>query len=1272
LVLAPAVSAAQGDAVPGSAFMDEPSFPTVREQENWFQSEMRRLRTYPRLDMALGMIELGNYQRARQEFQDYLSIDPDDLNVRYMYVVLLYELEDFDELLRQADMIIEASPEQSRPYLYRALAKQAAGRSEDAMLDFRKAADAPDAGEGDKRFALESIMESAVALQEWEKALDALEELRGLPGHADAFQDNYRAGILLEKLGRSEEAEAAYGKAQGLAEAEDEKLAADKALAFAALRRGDTKTAEKHLRSAYDRDPYDVEVLRGLAELHYGRGELHEAARYLEKAMEQEHRPRDTIFKAEIDYKLGKYESAAEALEKVLPGLRGADERRRVLLSLGTVYTSQGKPKEAAAAFREAFGASGPQEQADILVSLGNLHMLMGEPQQAAAHFRKAADLRPDTDTYRFLARALEASGKFDEAVEAQRVVMELDPSPEDRFLLGALQYRAGKPSRSFRTMNVALEEGLPRARAAEALRYRAFALTKAKRHLEAEAALVRALKANPTDADLYYALGETLLAVGKNEEAVVVLNHGLKLAGNRSAEQALGLALAKSGRSAEAAAVYERLYAEAAPGSRQRSDIAGALGNLYFDMGRFDDAAEAFTLAYKDSGRRSPQYLLQAARSAAAAERHADASALLGQVLKHPRLQAGLRLEALRELGFAALSAGNDELAEEALLAALKEKGLDNSRRAILHRTLGHLYARMGRHEEALECYERTAELDGDDPEFLLDMGYSLHALGRYDEAAEVFEQVLEEGESVPALLGAGRSYALMGKPGLAVDYLRRAEAGLEEAEPKERKLVLRELGMLYAGQEDWQESERWLRRYIDLGADAEAFLVLGRVLRAGGNTDEAAVVLQGIDPRDLPQQERGELADELVLVHLARKDFEKAADEALQALAFGETAERRYRYGLALEGAGRDAEAVEQFEAALAAADEDAYRESLAYGLARLNRFEEAAEELEVLAQGDPDYTAVYKDLAFFHRRALNNDRAVHWFKRTVDVERKRPTMSEAEEKEKARNLYALRREIHKIENTWDGTAYLSYAGGGVGSSNPPSGGSGGVPRGGGALELAYTPPIIGYRDDRILQAVGRINWNFESGSLAFDVGSYQGALGLRYKPIKTQNFKIGVERLFALGDDALDAWLFRALYSWEDGYDLKPMEKWWNYSFLYGEFDYFLTDTDRAVWAGELRQGATYNIKDRYLITPHLQAGINYWAPDGGEGGDDGIPSFVEGGPGVSFKYLFDESDYKAYNSSLELLFYYKWGAFLNNTPDDEDDAYGGIFTSIILNF
>ena len=99
--------------------------------------ELRELRAYPHLDRAYRLIARNQLLDARAELERHLALQPEHAAARTAYLMLLWRLKAYAEVLEQADIVIRQRPDDSADArLYRGMANHASGRLEAASADF--------------------------------------------------------------------------------------------------------------------------------------------------------------------------------------------------------------------------------------------------------------------------------------------------------------------------------------------------------------------------------------------------------------------------------------------------------------------------------------------------------------------------------------------------------------------------------------------------------------------------------------------------------------------------------------------------------------------------------------------------------------------------------------------------------------------------------------------------------------------------------------------------------------------------------------------------------------------------------------------------------------------------------------------------------------------------------------------------------------------------------------------------------------------------------
>lgn len=1084
LFLALLAGASWGQETPGPRPLKQSA--GQQRQESWLKREVRRFRSFAHLDRAYKLMQAGQLPEARKELEKYLTIDPQDLDARYTYLVILFKMHDYGETIRQADLIPTEHPQFIPALLYRGLAHQALGRLEKAQGDFQAAADQADITLEDQRFALNMLVDLALQQKNYALALNRLEDLEKLE---EDFNLSYRRGLALEGSGRLADAEKAYRRALEKAKDTPERVRVYRALGELARKRQDWPGASQALLAVRELEPDNPEVWRSLAGVAYAQKDYAASADYMGRALALRSTPQDREFFINVLGSLKNYPEVTDRLTRLLAEAQTPEERFRIYNALGNTYAGWGK-----------FG-------------------------KAAEAFQEAAKIKDDLPVLEALAQTRERQGHLGQAVAIYREILKRQPSPQVHLKLGLLLVKTGDRQAAAFHLERAAAGNLPGNQRVLVYKQLGAIYYQLERYLEAQGFLEKALVLQPRDSLLYQNLAENALKLNAPEQALAYQKQAL--------------------------ALPHRLGTE--------GPMWESLGIIALKLPRYQEAADAFRQA---------------------------------------------------------LAAGRDGW------------------------------------------------------EIRQNLGIALFQLKQWPEALHQFQLALDARRDPRTLIYLGLTYQELHKPGLAIPYLDQALGSGEVLKPAERRDGLNALGYLYAEERQYAQAAKVWSQSLGLHADPVIALALATMQRRLGQSQEALATLETINPSNLTPTQQAERMDETSTNLKALKQPEKALEALTGANRIEDTPSRDYRIGLIYQEEKKTSEALPYLQKA-AARDPGNNQFQVALGYAYLDGkdYQPAARVFEAVLGRDPDFLKLYEDLGYIHMHALQNDAAVGWFKRVIDNQPLYPVSTPEEAEQLRRDMYRFRKEVSKITNRYDFTAYLSYQTAKAGQSVAPGGlgglGAGPVPSQGG-VEFAYQPPEIGFRDERVFQVFARVLWNIKPTSMRFDEDSFQGGVGLRYKPLKTQNLYLWGERLFRMGENALDTWLLRLLYSWDYGYDLQPGKRWWDYTFLYGDAAYFTKDPGIWTYYGEIRQGVTFNFNDTFLVTPHLVADFRYQDPLTANS------SYLEGGAGVSLKYLFLETRYEIQRASFEVLAYYKHGNFLNRQFRVSGDKYDGFFVTGIFHF
>jgi len=247
-------------------------------------------------------------------------------------------------------------------------------------------------------------------------------------------------------------------------------------------------------------------------------------------------------------------------------------------------------------------------------------------------------------------------------------------------------------------------------------------------------------------------------------------------------------------------------------------------------------------------------------------------------------------------------------------------------------------------------------------------------------------------------------------------------------------------------------------------------------------------------------------------------------------------------------------------------------------------------------------------YADAAYAAKRLGNNATAIELFRFSLDLDSLEHSFS-------PQRTYGFRREIETMERSWGAILGSPFH---AGALNVWQGG----------LELYWQPPVIGYRNGQTLQFFARTYANFRNG-IQGPVGweTLQETVGVRFKPLESQNIVLTAERLLAVGQTSVNDWLFRIGYSTGGGTDQRLDRTNWASWQVYGEGAYYL-DARQLLIGTEARCGVTWPVPSysRMTLFPHAFVAVEY--------DSKAIDELIDAvGPGLSVRVWFGEDRYRA---------------------------------------
>lgn len=772
--------------------------------------------------------------------------------------------------------------------------------------------------------------------------------------------------------------------------------------------------------------------------------------------------------------------------------------------------------------------------------------------------------------------------------------------------------------------------------------------------HGRARAALLAALELSPADPDLLRALGYLAHADRQLDQAAHYFNQLVAVDASALNRKLLGQTLYQLGRYSLAIAQFDAIALESlAPA--ERFETLSTLGFACQKLGERQRAAQSFEKALVIQPDRTIATALAQVRQVSAVKTRTvspyEDSLASAYALQHEgrnREAAAAFSQAIQLKPTApallALAQSEEKLGNTAAAIAAQEHALKLGAGPEQQLALGLLLMKAGREREASQQLLGAYEALPEGPKrntAARTLGFYYERHDRLASARTFFDRATVGAKDPHILMALAQIEARDGKPELAIEYLQTAIARPDDLSRADQIILYRSLGNLLSSTHHYRNAISAFETALALDYQAETALQLAVTLNKAGHTREALAILEGIPDKALSPEQQQTRQDQLAFLYWEMHEPEPAIRLMRQSVVSQPTAERQHRLGSWLRQTGEAEAALPLLEAALLQAPANqAYADEVAYAYLDNDDPESAIPLLEDARRRHPKRPGLTEDLAYAYMRASDNDKATQLFMEAIDTKAATTATSEQEKAALDESSWRLKNEVSKLTNQFDFTAYESYrsnyrnrplsAGGITGGAIPSQGG----------VQLAYQPPFLGLRDEKTLQIFGRVLWSNKPESLSLDDTTLQAGFGLRYKPLRDQNLYISAEKLFKIGDQALDDWLLRSLFGWSSAQLMPPGETDWNYSSVFGDLGYFI-NSDTWAFYGEIRQGWTFRITEWMQITPHVVMDGRIQTRDVND------ITYLEGGGGVLLKFLFNDTPYETYNNQIDLLLQYKAG-------------------------
>ncbi len=612
-----------------------------------------------------------------------------------------------------------------------------------------------------------------------------------------------------------------------------------------------------------------------------------------------------------------------------------------------------------------------------------------------------------------------------------------------------------------------------------------------------------------------------------------------------------------------------------------------------------------------------------------------------------------------LREYAGQLYLSGESAAAQEMFTRSLNAETVDK-RKFDLCVAMADLLVALGKYPDARHWFTEACRYGVPDQAWTRRMGRVEYEMGSFQSAADLLSgmQPLDDLSQ----LYAGFAFYKLGLPGLALYHLNQVnDAG--RLSTAEQYTFYANRAYLNFDQDQFETALADADRALALHRTPDLEVARFRILLGLSAYDtvlrEGEKLSQSVTNR-VPL--RADLLDLIGRAYLENGDTEAAIAAFTEAIEIApDRADLRYLRGMAYRRAGHPKEAAEELQAY---ADLIPAPAATFWGdvgvTAGLNKdYRKGVPALSKAVGFYPYEIDSIEEMGYQQMKSGDRVAARDSFRRAIDIYGEVIPQLENESKAYREDRLAMKKEQSKLDKSVGLQAYLSKTDYNLSSNEALISIDGALPSQYGA-ELNWRPPWIGFRDEHIFEVFGRWMGNFEPNSWNMNTESWQGGAGARYKPFAALNFNTSFERLFKIGDEAEDNWLWRNMMSMERGTSPVPESSWWMTESVYGEVSYYLEDPERWIYYLDGKIGPSFPFGPRGVLTvPQIIGATRYQSDD-----PTGIGTYSLVGIGMKARMLEGEKRYSVERWYLDAFLHYTWGWF-RDTPDGfEKRSFDGV--------
>ena len=757
--------------------------------ENWLTRQFSEFSSYPVIDKAMRLASEGNTGAARQELQNLLRDQPENLRARFMLVVLLHGMKEYTASATEATTFLQLMPDFGPAHLYRGLDLAETGDDPDtALADLNAAITSTQVSEGDRTQAVDTFIQTAIDAGKFAQALQQLDR----QPNQGTFRHLRLRGLVLDGMEDYTLAQQTFQQAADVAATNEERLEALKFAAESARKAGDADGARTILLDALESAPGDYTIMRQLAWVELSAGNSGDAWEWIMLALDSDPDVETRVYLINLLIEAKDSTGALMLLDRqIADAAKAGDEALRRQL-IDTKFNLLVQEESYDAAFEVLDGELETVSDIAYLVILlekkANLHTQLDEYIEAGLAYRELLSYIDDPNVLIALATSMELGGDLKQAAEYLEQAADFIGLRGVAYQLVDIYKQLNDYEAALRVLDKAVVDDADPAFQAQLLYTKATILHELGRLDEERESLIRAVELDPANQLYLLALGDLNFALGKYDRAVLRYETALKLADNLDVRRRLAYAQAANDNLTQALDNFEIVLPTLEPRTQDRAEILNGIANIYARLDRQQDAAEGFLAAYEEVPGQPVGLLVQAATAFTVVKEWQKAADLYERALASPSLD-----RAIRNNVYESMAVVMDQLSRPAEAARyytllLDNQDMDDARRLSILRRLAIVSETAKDYASATRAYRGMIENPLVEPkerrDLLFRVAVTAELAGDYDEAIQAYRDILAFDDlTLPERLDALKKMAVIaniaGQPEVAAEAYRFMLAG-------------------------------------------------------------------------------------------------------------------------------------------------------------------------------------------------------------------------------------------------------------------------------------------------------------------------------------------------------------------------------------------------------------------------------------------------------------------------------------------------------------